>query len=301
MLTEPRRTSETSSFNHLDIKNYINYVNKDVIVFHRINECDERKNTDYLNKFIIDSNRCADITIFVSSWLKNLYIDQGINSPESCVIKAGADHKIFNKSNFKKWDGKEKFRLITHHWGTHENKGFKIYEYLDSIIKTSYWKEKIDFVYVGNLPKKYNLKNTDLIKPKSGKELSSVLKNSHGYITGSLFEPSGNHHIEAAQCGLPIMYIDSGGTTEYCRDFGIEYDINNLEEQIKHLLSEYEKYNNIMTTYDFTPNKMCQDYLDLFIKSLSRKDEIFSKRRSMKTSHLKKFKYEFTKKVQFLF
>ena len=41
------------------------------------------------------------------------------------------------------------------------------------------------------------------------------------YITASKNEPSGNHHIEAAQCGLPILYINSGGIPEYSNGFGI--------------------------------------------------------------------------------
>ena len=41
--------------------------------------------------------------------------------------------------------------------------------------------------------------------------------------------PSGNHHIEGALCGLPLMYLNSGGTPEYCKDFGLEYSIENLK------------------------------------------------------------------------
>ena len=42
-------------------------------------------------------------------------------------------------------------------------------------------------------------------------ELADELKKHHIYVTASVNEPSGNHHIEAAQCGLPILYLDSGG------------------------------------------------------------------------------------------
>ena len=55
-----------------------------------------------------------------------------------------------------------------------------------------------------------------IVKPLYGVELADELKKNHLYITGSIFEPSGNHHIEAGQCGLPILYIKSGGTSEYC-------------------------------------------------------------------------------------
>ena len=37
------------------------------------------------------------------------------------------------------------------------------------------------------------------------------------YITGSQNEPSGNHHIEASQLGLPVLYIESGGIPEFVK------------------------------------------------------------------------------------
>ena len=43
------------------------------MIFHRINECDERKGTNYINKFYIEANKVADVTIFVSNWLRLLY------------------------------------------------------------------------------------------------------------------------------------------------------------------------------------------------------------------------------------
>ena len=48
LLTEPRKTSESSAFTHIDVNNYLKYENKNSIVIHRINECDERKNTKYM-------------------------------------------------------------------------------------------------------------------------------------------------------------------------------------------------------------------------------------------------------------
>ena len=70
LITEPRKTSESSAFTHIDALNYLKYVNNDTLIVHRINECDERKNTNYVNKYLIEANKAADYTIFVSSWPK---------------------------------------------------------------------------------------------------------------------------------------------------------------------------------------------------------------------------------------
>ena len=55
LITEPRKTSESSAFTHLDVQNYINYINSRVLVVHRINECDERKETNFVNKYLIEA------------------------------------------------------------------------------------------------------------------------------------------------------------------------------------------------------------------------------------------------------
>ena len=43
LMTEPRKTSESSSFTNFDVEKYLTYKNNNSIVVHRINECDERK------------------------------------------------------------------------------------------------------------------------------------------------------------------------------------------------------------------------------------------------------------------
>ena len=45
-------------------------VNPNVVVIQRINECDERKDTNNINNFIFDSSHYVDHVVFVSKWLK---------------------------------------------------------------------------------------------------------------------------------------------------------------------------------------------------------------------------------------
>ena len=99
LITEPRKTSESSAFTHIDVKNYLNLINADTLVMHRINECDERKNTNFVNKYLIEANKIADYTVFVSTWLKSLYLKQGLNKKNNYVLLAGANKNIFNSKN----------------------------------------------------------------------------------------------------------------------------------------------------------------------------------------------------------
>ena len=65
--------SEASSFNHHDINYYLKFKNKNALVVHRVNECDERKGSKNVNSQIMQANGLSDFSIFVSTWLKNLF------------------------------------------------------------------------------------------------------------------------------------------------------------------------------------------------------------------------------------
>ena len=278
LITEPRKTSESSAFTHFDVLNYIKFVNNETLVFHRINECDERKNTNFTNKYIINANLVSDYTIFVSTWLKNLYEAQGINKRNNYVILAGSDKTIFNRESFIPWNRTEKLKLVTHHWGANWNKGFSTYAKLDQLLEDTYWNSKIEFTYIGNIPDNFKFKNSNHIPPLSGKKLAESIKKNHLYLTASLNEPSGNHHIEGAQCGLPVLYIDSGGIHEYCNGYGVIYDEYNFEEKLKEIMENYEIYIKEVKDYPFSSEKMSKNFEDLFLEALEKKDEIVRSR-----------------------
>ena len=287
LFTDPRTgRGSTSLISSKDIKKYKRHINKNVKVIQRINECDERKNTNYVNKYIIEANKIADQTIFVSEWLKSIYVKQGINEKNNNVILAGSNRDMFNSNNFIPWTSDKKLRIVTHHWGANWNKGFDVYDKLDKLIGLDDWKDKIEFNYIGNLPKKFKFENANHIAPLSGNELANAIKQNHLYITGSLNEPSGNHHIEAAQCGLPILYIDSGGVKEYCEGFGIKYDVSNLQEAISIFMKDSKLYYENMKNYPFSSERMCKDFENLFFDLLEKREEIYSTRYYEKNKNL---------------
>ena len=299
LITEPRRTSESSAFTHLDVINYIKHVKKDTLIVHRINECDERKGTNFVNKYLIGANNVADQTVFVSQWLMELYLDQGLNKKNNKVILAGANNEIFNNKDFTPWDRKSKLRLVTHHWGANWNKGFDVYLKLDNLLNQKDWNEKLDFTYIGNLPKKFTFENTEVIYPLSGLELAKEIKKSHLYITGSLNEPSGNHHIEGAQCGLPLLYVNSGGMPEYCEGYGIEFNVDNLEMKLRQMIEKYEDYVLKVKDYRFNSINMSKEYEELFLYMLKDKEKYLDTRSiDAKTSFIKNFVFNIKRNLQ---
>jgi len=278
LLTDPRKSSESSAYTHIEIYEYVKSINSEALVIHRINECDERKNTIGLNKFLINANMVADSTVFVSDWLMKLFHKQGIKVKENHVILSGSDKKIFNREGFKPLIQNQKIKIVTHHWGTNKNKGFDIYYLLDELAGKAEYKNIFQFTYIGKLPKKHKFKNSEIISPLSGKDLARELKSNNLYITASINEPSGNHHIEAAQCGLPILYIDSGGITEYCKDFGVAYTKENLIEKINYVKNNYEDYYEKMIYYSNSSDSMVREYENLMLRLIKNKETVLKNR-----------------------
>ena len=297
LITEPRKTSESSAFTHIQVQNYLRFQNSNALVVHRINECDERKGTNFVNKYLIEANKVADQTVFVSRWLKDLYIRQGMNQLRKTVILAGADKKIFNTDNKSVWKEDQKIKLITHHWGANKNKGFDVYEKIDDLMGTEKWKEKIEFTYVGNLPANFNFRNARHITPLSGEKLAKEIKKNHIYITASINEPSGNHHIEGSQCGLPVMFIESGGVTEYCKDYGTSYTLQTLESKLEFVLENYNSLSSKISLYPNNSDRMAEEFMDLFKNMLKQKDTILNSRSISQSTSLENITYQIKKSL----
>ena len=273
LLTDPRSRRESSStFNHIEINLYKKYINPNVAVVQRINECDERKNTNNINNFYLHASECADKVVFVSDWLKNIYTTLGMEIDKTKVIMSGSNRKVFKNYNNKL--NNNKVNIVTHHWSSHKNKGFESYELLDKLLLDPYWKDVLHFTYIGNTSDEYLLKNSTIIEPLSGTNLGKKLSENDIYLTGSINEPSGNHHIEAALCGLPILYLNSGGIPEYCEGFGVSYNnLDEFEDKLKIVISEKEKYINNLESYQFDSENMNKEYLDLFESLVVKKKE----------------------------
>jgi hypothetical protein len=269
LLTDPRSRKESSStFNHLDILKYKKYVNPNVTVIQRINECDERKGTNFINNFYLEASKCADHIIFVSNWLEKIYIDIGMPIDKTSVIMSGADEGVFNREGLSEFNHK-KIKIVTHHWSAHMNKGFDIYEKLDSLLSSSKY-QHLKFSYIGNVPSGVSFNNTEVKEALSGKALANEIKKNQIYLTASINEPSGNHHIEAAQCGLPILYLDSGGIPEYCNGYGVSF-INNFEESLNKIIDNYYIYKAKLEDYPFSAQTMCEEFLEQFIEVKNKK------------------------------
>ena len=257
---------------------YLQFRNPKSLVVHRINECDERMGTEHMNRLLTRANYVSDHTVFIASWLRELKLWRK-ESPFSVILN-GADRTIFRPNEKFKWSQGKPLKLVTHHWGGNRKKGADIYELIDNFLDMPVWKNKLEFTYVGNVPDGCNLRNTRVLPPLSGGELAQELASHHVYVTGSINEPAGMHHIEGALCGLPIIFRNSGALPEYCSGFGVEFQgPGDFEEALKRMYLEYDNWLKKIDNYPNTSDGMCERYAQLFSSLMKRREEILAKRK----------------------
>lgn len=233
----------------------------------RINECDERKGNrlPLLNNTLRASMRLADHTVFVSHWLKQTLLSDSEKSRfRTSVIRSAADPEIFEPNGRAIWDGHSPLKIITHHWSANWHKGWDVYQALDHWLGLSAGRP-YRFTFIGNPWPKAKLRHTTVIPPRSGLDLSRLLKQHHIYISASLHEPAGMHFIEAMQCGLPILWRSSGSLPEYCRSFGRAFTgPHDFTTALQKMRQEYWQWAQAALHHRYTANDMGQQYLKLF-------------------------------------
>jgi glycosyltransferase involved in cell wall biosynthesis len=262
-----------SAYSYLDAYKYKKRHPNTVIV-ERVNECDERKGTNYMNKRLVAAAHKSDFVVFIASWLRPLLLKAGLDEKKPWrVILNGADKKVFNTDEKEFWDGKNKIRIITHHWGDHPNKGHVVYKKLDELLEQEKYRDLFEFTFIGRIPKGFEYKNSRTLEPLSGAELAKELKKHHVYITASENEPAGMHHIEGALCGLPLLYINSGALPEYCQGYGLEFSESSLKEKLVEMRERYLEFAERIKSYDKTADKMAGEYLKLFRELYAKREQ----------------------------
>lgn len=280
ILVDPRLRSPNIPFSAGASLIYQAFRNPNALVVQQVHDCDERKYTKTMNLRQRIANYAADHTVCVGSWMLNLNVVRPEHRDAFTAVLNGGETKTFNKVGHKPWNMQGPLKLITHHWGGNWMKGFDVYQHMDNLLSDPTWRDVFDFTYVGNVPKGFSFKNANHLPPTSGIALADTLRRHDAYITASINEPAGLHHIEGALCGLPILFRNSGGLPEYCTGFGISFEgLDDIEASIKQMRTEYPQWYKALDGYPHTERKMVNEYLKLFELLEGRRSQIVNGRK----------------------
>jgi glycosyltransferase involved in cell wall biosynthesis len=243
-------------------------------VIHRINDNDIRKNTTEMDALMARYNTLADYTVFISEWLRDHHAAKWFDRarPHACILN-GADPSVFHPVGSPTWRGEksgEPFRFVTHHWADNPMKGFPRYAELDDLVARGEL-PGVELWVIGRWPRDLVWKSARTFPPCAGPDLAALLRQCHGYLTASLWEPGGMHFIEGLQCGLPIAFHeDGGGIPELARRYGVGFR-DDLADAVRSLMKDYAGYREKVLTHPPSGDGMCLAYREIIQRVLAER------------------------------
>jgi len=181
------------------------------------------------------NQKIADVTILQSQFSLTKHLELGFDFVRPVVILNAADPEIFHPQGRIPFNDKRKIKLISVSWSDNVNKGTPVYQWLDDHLDWG----RYEYTFVGRSPVRF--RNISMLSPIASEELAKKLRQYDVFITASSNDPCSNSLIEALACGLPALYLNSGGHPEIVGQAGLSFE---SAEEIPSLLGlmilEYE-------------------------------------------------------------
>ncbi len=214
-----------------------------------------------IDKKIYEINHeIADATIFQSDYSSNKHIELGLNFKNPTIIHNAVDSKIFNTLGKIGLPANRKVKLVASSWSDNPKKGGPVYKWIEEHLDF----DKYEFTFIGRTQQKFEKVN--FIEAVGSEELASILKQHDIYITASQNDPCSNALIEALSCGLPAVYLNSGGHPELVGQGGVGFNTN--EEAltaIDKVTADLEHYQKLIKVESM--NVVAEKYLNIMLNN----------------------------------
>lgn len=263
VLIDPRPDLQNKAFGVEEIVAYKKR-HPGVRVLHRVNECDQRKATSFMDDLLTSANRIADSTVFISEWLRDYHATRWFDRARPhATIYNGADPRVFHPVGVRAWSAADgAFRLVTHHWSDNPLKGFDVYRQVDDLIADGRL-PGVELRVIGRWPEQTSWRAARTYPPTRGADLADKLRECHAYLTASRWEPCGMHHVEGAQCGLPLLYHeDGGGIVEAGARYGIGFR-EDVGAAVQAMRARYTDFRTRVLRNIPSGDRMALEYVDV--------------------------------------
>jgi glycosyltransferase involved in cell wall biosynthesis len=184
----------------------------------------------------------ADATIFQSHYSLQMHQQMGLEFKSPRTIMNAADPAIFHSHDRVQFDRSRKVRLITVSWSDNLNKGAPILKWIEDHLD---W-ERFELTFVGH--SRIQFECIRILPPVPSLQLAELLRQNDIYIAPSRHDPCSNALIEALSCGLPALYLNSGGHPEIVGKAGLGFDSETeAPDLLEQLVAEYEMRQSLIT------------------------------------------------------
>ena len=226
---------------------------------HRINQTNLGRGTTNVDDLFRQASEVADATVFISAWVRDYFAGRWFNADRPhAVIHNGADPSVFHASAAA-WDQRAPCRVVTHHWSDNWNKGFAAYQEVDRLIAVGEL-PGFELAVIGRWPKDIVWRSAKTHPAMPPRELGEQLRRHHLYLTAAVAEAGGMHHIEGAQCGLPLVYHeDGGGVVELGRQYGVGFR-DDVRQAVLAARERYAELRERVLRLAPSGARMCEEY-----------------------------------------
>jgi len=185
----------------------------------------------------------ASATILQSHWVYQNIVAMGYQPVKPVVVHNAVDPGIFHAQGRIPFDVNRKIRLISTSWSDNPRKGGLIYKWIEEHLD---W-NRFEYTFVGRASEQFE--RIRHISAVSSVALARILRQHDIYITASKNDPCSNALIEALSCGLPALYLASGGHAELVGYGGLPFhDTEEIFPQLDALVEDYEIFRNLIRT-----------------------------------------------------
>jgi glycosyltransferase involved in cell wall biosynthesis len=178
----------------------------------------------------------ADATVVQSRFSLEAHRGLGIALRSPVVITNTVDPAIFHPPGAREPLDGRKVRLIAVSWSDNPNKGTEVFSWLDRNLDC----ERYELTFAGR--SREHFRRIRAIDAVPSHEVAEELRRSDVYIAASRNDPCSNALLEALACGLPALYLASGGHSELVSDAGLPFEtVAELPEALERLVDELEE------------------------------------------------------------
>lgn len=195
---------------------------------------------DGVDRRIHDINiELADVTIFQSNYSLAKHRELGLDLTNPVVITNAPDPDIFNRNDVTSPLNDRRVRLVSVSWSDNPRKGSAVYSWLDRNLDFS----RYEYTFVGRIRESFH--NIRMVAPVDSVQLGAILRSHDIFITASENDPCSNALIEAGHCGLPAVYLKSGGHSELVKKGGVGFsEVSDVPLAIDQIVQSYDDYRN---------------------------------------------------------
>jgi len=178
----------------------------------------------------------ADATIFQSEYSLARHRELGLDLARPVVIRNSVDPAIFHPPAARDPLPDRRVRVIATSWSDNPRKGADILTWLDRNLDL----EAFEVTFAGNTQATFE--RIRVVGPLPSEQLADLLREQDAYLATSRDDPCSNALLEALACGLPAVFLRSGGHPELVGAGGIGFDeVEELPDVLMRLREELEQ------------------------------------------------------------